>query len=388
MSQGVQQPIGQKRLTNIALVKYKKHGKRFEIACYKNKVVNWRNGVEKDLDEVLQTTAVFTSVSKGVLAKKEDLQLVFKTDDEEKICLRILSEGEFQVSDKEREVEYQNLFRDVASILAEKCVNSQSSRPFTITMLERTMKDLHISVDPKRNAKQQALEVLPRLQSKLPIQRAKMRLKMVMPATSSRDILQMLQSQNAVIESQDLSGTRDTQVSIVFLSEPGFFRSLHAFVQQASEGSGRLEVQALAATAEGQPDPDFASAPKPSPVQPSTPSLGEAPRDAAGAAASARATIGDIRQPGHRPQPAVQADARIQGGVIMPRGPIQSLPEDLGPRRERFVELDALQAGWEVELVGKKDGGPVDAIFYSPAGDRVGAFTNARRSALQASKSS
>lgn len=52
---------------------------------------------EKDLDEVLQTTAVFTSVSKGVLAKKEDLQLVFKTDDEEKICLRILSEGEFQV---------------------------------------------------------------------------------------------------------------------------------------------------------------------------------------------------------------------------------------------------------------------------------------------------
>ena len=36
---------GQKRLTNVALVKYKKHGKKFEIACYRNKVVNWRNGV-------------------------------------------------------------------------------------------------------------------------------------------------------------------------------------------------------------------------------------------------------------------------------------------------------------------------------------------------------
>ena len=30
---------GQKRLTNIAVVRYKKKGKRFEIACYKNKVV-------------------------------------------------------------------------------------------------------------------------------------------------------------------------------------------------------------------------------------------------------------------------------------------------------------------------------------------------------------
>ena len=140
---------------------------------------------ETDLDEVLQTTAVFSSVSKGVLAKKEDLELVFGTADEEKACLKILAEGEFQVrscpaawpvytllsaadalamaqiSDKEREVELQNLFKDVASVLAEKCVNPQNHRPYTITMLERALKDIHFSVDPKRNAKQQALAVRP-----------------------------------------------------------------------------------------------------------------------------------------------------------------------------------------------------------------------------------
>ena len=31
------------RLTNVAVVRMKKGGKRFEIACYKNKVVSWRN---------------------------------------------------------------------------------------------------------------------------------------------------------------------------------------------------------------------------------------------------------------------------------------------------------------------------------------------------------
>ncbi len=36
---------GQKRLTNIAVVRFKKMGKRFEIACYKNKILNWRNGM-------------------------------------------------------------------------------------------------------------------------------------------------------------------------------------------------------------------------------------------------------------------------------------------------------------------------------------------------------
>ena len=52
---------------------------------------------EKDLDEVVQTTTIFANVSKGVLAKHEDLQKVFGTTDEDKICRIILAEGELQV---------------------------------------------------------------------------------------------------------------------------------------------------------------------------------------------------------------------------------------------------------------------------------------------------
>ncbi len=36
---------GQKRLTNIAVVRLKKGGQRFEVACYRNKVQDWRNGM-------------------------------------------------------------------------------------------------------------------------------------------------------------------------------------------------------------------------------------------------------------------------------------------------------------------------------------------------------
>jgi ribosome maturation protein SDO1 len=38
-------PTNQKKLTNVSLVRLKKGGKRFEIACYKNKVMEWRQGV-------------------------------------------------------------------------------------------------------------------------------------------------------------------------------------------------------------------------------------------------------------------------------------------------------------------------------------------------------
>lgn len=37
------------------------------------------------------------------------------------------------------------------------------------------------------------------------------------------------------------------QVIITCLVEPGYFREVHSFVQQSSEGQGRLEVVSLAA---------------------------------------------------------------------------------------------------------------------------------------------
>ncbi|KAF6357514.1 SBDS ribosome maturation factor [Rhinolophus ferrumequinum] len=83
-------PTNQIRLTNVAVVRMKRAGKRFEIACYKNKVVGWRSGVEKDLDEVLQTHSVFVNVSKGQVAKKEDLISAFGTDDQTEICKQAL----------------------------------------------------------------------------------------------------------------------------------------------------------------------------------------------------------------------------------------------------------------------------------------------------------
>lgn len=48
-------PTNQIRLTNVAVVRMKKGGKRFEIACYKNKVVSWRSGMYVVLTMLLKS---------------------------------------------------------------------------------------------------------------------------------------------------------------------------------------------------------------------------------------------------------------------------------------------------------------------------------------------
>jgi len=69
-----------------------------------------------------------------------------------------------QISDKERELEFATLFKDVAGVLADKCINPDTQRPYTLSMIERALRDVHFSVDPKRGAKQQALQARPSAQ--------------------------------------------------------------------------------------------------------------------------------------------------------------------------------------------------------------------------------
>eukprot|EP00434_Breviolum_minutum_P015412 symbB.v1.2.013580.t2/scaffold962.1/size148607/6 len=163
----LKQPVGQKRLTNVAVVRMKCHGMRFEIACYKNKVLNWREGIEKDLNEVLQTETVFTNVSKAVIAKEKDLQKAFGTVELPEICKKILKDGDVQVSDKEREVHMESIFKDIVQILAERLIHTETGRQLTPVATESALKSIGFSVQPDQPAKKQALKAMEEIQNKL-----------------------------------------------------------------------------------------------------------------------------------------------------------------------------------------------------------------------------
>lgn len=240
-------PTNQIRLTNVAVVRMKKGGKRFEIACYKNKVMSWRSGAEKDLEEVLQTHSVFVNVSKGQTAKKEDLVKAFGTDDQTEICKQILSKGELQVSDKERQSQLETMFRDIASIVADKCVNPDTKRPYTVGLIERAMKDIHYSVKPNKSTKQQALEVIRQLKETMEIQRAHMRLRLVVPAKEAKRLKEKVKPLLQVVESEDF----DEQLEMVCLVDPGCFREIDELIRCETKGRGSLEVLSLKDVEEG-----------------------------------------------------------------------------------------------------------------------------------------
>lgn len=92
---------------------------------------------------------------------------------------QILEKGELQISEKERQAQLESSFKDIATMISEMCINTETSKPHPVSIVEKSMKQIHFAVKPNRSNKQQALETIPKLKAVIPIERAMMKLKAV-----------------------------------------------------------------------------------------------------------------------------------------------------------------------------------------------------------------
>lgn len=251
MSRQINQPINQVRLTNVATVRMNRGGRRFEIACYRNKVVNYRQGLETDLSEVLQTDRIFTNVSKGEFAKTSDLEQVFHTQNEQEIAQLILEKGDLQVSDLERSQQIENTLREVATWVANNCVSRESQRPFTVPQIRHAMKQAEFAPHPTRSVKRQYLDCYKLLQEKdiLPIERAKMKLLLAYPVSQEAFILNQLDKLQIVPMEETAKDNDEAQTTV--LVDPSLYRDLDEICKNAK---GRLEILQQVVRQEGDVD--------------------------------------------------------------------------------------------------------------------------------------
>ncbi|KAF9016580.1 Shwachman-Bodian-diamond syndrome protein [Hymenopellis radicata] len=233
----INQPSNQIKLTNVSIVRLKKGGKRFEVACYKNKVQEWRNGVETNLDDVLQISNVFVNVSKGEVAKANDLKKSFGT-----------TKAKSQVGEKEREHDLSALRKEIATLVAEKCVDPATQRPHPVGMIDKAMNEAGFSVKQGKTAKSQVSECIRLLQSNstLPIQRARMRVRVAISSSPSEELRKKVLDGAEQVEKDEVV---EENWEVVMLIDPGQFKVINELLQKEAKGRGRIETMTFAATA-------------------------------------------------------------------------------------------------------------------------------------------
>jgi ribosome maturation protein SDO1 len=122
------------------------------------------------------------------------------------------------VSDKERAHQLESTEKEVATKIADMCINPATRRPYPVSTIEKGLHDVHFSIKPNRSAKQlvcvcplcsshkkssfQALEVIPKLRETMEIERAKMRVRVTIPSNFAKACKEKVTQLIAQIEAE------------------------------------------------------------------------------------------------------------------------------------------------------------------------------------------
>jgi ribosome maturation protein SDO1 len=246
-------PSNQVRLTNVAVVRMHRAGKRFELACYRNKILDYRSGQETDLSEVLQTDRIFANVSKGEFASAKDLQRAFPSMEAHDRIVYILKHGTVQVSSLERELTQETTLAQIATWAAANCVHSQTKRPYAAAQLLGPLRSFPLGANTSNNVKQSCLAAVKYLQSvNFPIERARMQVSLeyaVQQDDAVQAALQHMRPAPCIVTTERVVAANnmehdddDTNANkkLILQVDPSLYRELDQLVKSLS---GRLEIQ-------------------------------------------------------------------------------------------------------------------------------------------------
>lgn len=155
----------------------------------------------------------------------------------EDVVKLILDKGEIQISEKERNLNFQNMKNYIANIIVEKTYNKDNGLPFPQTVILQVLEDINYNVNQNEDEKKQALKAIKLIQDKkiLPIERKLMQIILTIKnpknyqdekefAVFNENILKFLKETNSAIIEKSLESAANFKIKCNIL--PNHFREI------------------------------------------------------------------------------------------------------------------------------------------------------------------
>ena len=164
------------------LARLKKGGKTFEFAVDADLAIDFRNGKDIPISEIVKSEKIFSDVKKGEIAVESDLSELFGSHDFAKIAPVILKEGAIQLT-----AEHRALLRDVkrkkiVDMIARNAMDPKTKRPHPPARIENAMEEAKVKIDEFKGAEDQLDDIVKKLRTNIPISMDLKKLEIIIPA--------------------------------------------------------------------------------------------------------------------------------------------------------------------------------------------------------------
>lgn len=163
------------------LCRLKKSGLNFEILVDPYKADEFRKTKKGTIDEIVAVKNVFRDARKGDAISMEELQKGFATTNIDQIIMKILLEGEIQLTTEQRRKMIEEKRTQISELIAKQAINPQNNLPHPPNRIINAMEQSGVQIDPFSDAESQVDKTIKAIKALLPIKLQRVVIQLTIP---------------------------------------------------------------------------------------------------------------------------------------------------------------------------------------------------------------
>ncbi len=181
-------------MADVTVVKYSHDGEKFEILVKPDPALDYKLGKKNDVSSVLISDDIYSDSGKGTKPATEKLLKAFGTEDLTEIAKIILQKGDLNLTTDQRRKMIDEKKKQIVAFIAKTYVDPKTHLPHPPLRIEQAMKDARVSIDPRKNADEQAKDIVEKLRSIIALKSENLQLEIIIPAQYASQSYAVLKS--------------------------------------------------------------------------------------------------------------------------------------------------------------------------------------------------
>jgi len=222
------------------IARYKHGGKEFEILVDCDKALEFKEGKEVNIEDVLATRDVYSDTRAAKHASENDLKQVFETDDPLKVAKIIIQKGEIQLTAEHKRKLKDVKTKQIVNLIHRNAINPQTDTPHPPQRIEDAMDEAKVKVDEFLPAEKQMQDIVSKISTILPIKIEKREISVRIPAEFAGKAYTPLKQFGTLIKDQwENDGSLVLHIEI----PAGLQEELTNIVNKLTQGQAEITIE-------------------------------------------------------------------------------------------------------------------------------------------------
>ena len=202
-------------IEKAVIARLKKAGETFEVMVDCDLALEYQQGKEIPLEDIIASTDIYSDAKKGMHAPENKLHEVLGNNNNDEIIKKIIKEGEVQLTAEHKNKLKEEKEKQIIQVIHRNAINPQTNTPHPEERIKNAIQEAKVKIDEFKSAEEQVKDIISAITPIIPIKYETRIIELIIPAQHAGQCMTILKRSGDLIK-QDWGsdGSLTAQVKI------------------------------------------------------------------------------------------------------------------------------------------------------------------------------